>query len=200
MSRPPTKTSAPSPLATSGTDPPCVPPPPGPAVKPPAQPSLAQELASVQIPRPASEFSVTVEDDPTRGGFCIRVAPASEGSQAGPPEPADAGPEALSNAAKLLKVLSALDPDNRLRKAPPIKVFNLYYRRRLAPAEIGRICHCHRSLIFRRLAAIRKNLPWTPQQLHELSPQVEAMQDALTDSQAAGIYRKGAVYGDEDSR
>ena len=30
-----------------------------------------------------------------------------------------------------LKLLTALDPDNRLRKAPPIKVFNLFYRQGL---------------------------------------------------------------------
>jgi hypothetical protein len=32
----------------------------------------------------------------------------------------------------------------------------------------------------------------------EMSAQVEAMQDALTDSRARSIYRKGSVYGDED--
>jgi hypothetical protein len=34
-------------------------------------------------------------------------------------------------ATKVFDLLTALDPDNRLRKASPIKVFNLYYRRRL---------------------------------------------------------------------
>ena len=41
-------------------------------------------------------------------------------------------------------------------------------------------------------------LPWTPQQLQDVSPHVEAMQEALTDSRAKGIYRKGAAYGGED--
>jgi hypothetical protein len=95
-------------------------------------------------------------------------------------------------------LLTALDPDNRLRKAPLIKVFNLYYRQRLQPAEIARICHCNRSLVFQRLATIREKVPWSLQQLQEVSPHVEAMQDALTDSRAEGICRKGAAYGDED--
>jgi len=106
--------------------------------------------------------------------------------------------ESRGIAAKVFELLTALDPDNRLRKAPPIKVFNLYYRQRLEPAEIARICKCHRSLIFDRLVAIQKKLPWTPQQLRELPPQVEAMHQALSDSNAKVIHRKSAVYGDGD--
>jgi hypothetical protein len=49
-----------------------------------------------------------------------------------------------------------------------------------------------------RLAAIQEKVPWTPEQLREVSPHVEAMQEALTDSRAEGIFRKGAVYGEED--
>jgi hypothetical protein len=114
-----------------------------------------------------------------------------------PPRAASAPDEAGRGfAAKLLALLTALDPDKRLRKAAPVRVFNLYYRQRLEPAEIARRCKCHRSLVFDRLAAIQKALPWTPQQLHELSPHVEALQEALSDSRASGIHRKSAVYGD----
>ena len=74
------------------------------------------------------------------------------------PEPDQQG---RSFAGKVFQLLTALDPDNRLRKAPPIKVFNLYYRQGLQPAEIARKCKCHRSLIFDRLAAIQKRLPWS---------------------------------------
>ena len=58
--------------------------------------------------------------------------------------------------------------------------------------------NCDRSLVYDRLAAIQEKLPWTPEQLREVSPHVEAMQEALTDSRAEGIFRKGAVYGEED--
>jgi hypothetical protein len=123
-----------------------------------------------------------------------RVTTAQTTSPREPPEPDQAE---RSIAAKVFELLTALDPDNRLRKAPPIKVFNLYYRQRLEPAEIARVCKCHRSLIFDRLAAIQDKLSWTPQQLQDLSPQVEAIQRALSDSRAKDIHRKSAVYGDE---
>ncbi len=53
-------------------------------------------------------------------------------------------------------------------------------------------------MVYDRLASIRQRLPWTPKQLQEVSPHVEAMQETLQDSRAERIYRKGAVYGDED--
>ena len=124
--------------------------------------------------------------------------PANEASQAALPEPPQPDEPNLSLAAKVFELLTALDPGNRLRKAPPIKVFNLYYRQRLGAAEIARKCNCNRSLIYDRLAAIQAKVPWTPQQLQDVSPHVEAMQEALTDSRAKGIYRKGAAYGGED--
>jgi hypothetical protein len=124
--------------------------------------------------------------------------PANEAGQAALPEPSQPDEPNLSLAAKVFELLTALDPGNRLRKAPPIKVFNLYYRQRLGAAEIARKCNCNRSLIYDRLAAIQAKVPWTPQQLQDVSPHVEAMQEALTDSRAKGIYRKGAAYGGED--
>jgi predicted DNA-binding protein YlxM (UPF0122 family) len=98
----------------------------------------------------------------------------------------------------VFELLTALDPGNRLRKAPPIKVFNLYYRQCMGAAEIARMCNCDRSLIYDRLAAIEEKIPWTPEQLRGVSPHVEAMQEAVRDSRARSIYRKGAVYGDEE--
>ena len=123
--------------------------------------------------------------------------PLPEPQPSPPPVPV---PDAanLSLAAKVFQLLTALDPGNRLRKAPPIKVFNLYYRQRLGPAEIARKCNCDRSLIYDRLATIQEKVPWTPEQLQDVAPHVEAMEEALTDSRAEGIYRKGAAYGDED--
>lgn len=123
---------------------------------------------------------------------------ASEAGQAALSEPSPPDEPNLSFAAKVLKLLKALDPGNRLRKAPPLTVFNLFYQQRLRVAEIARECRCDRSLIHHRLAAIRAKIPWTPEQLREISPLVEAMQDAATDSRARRIYRKGAAYGDEE--
>lgn len=110
------------------------------------------------------------------------------------PEPAPAN---ANLAAKVFQLLTALDPDNRLRKAPPIKVFLLRFRQNLSLSQIARICDCGKSLVALRLQAIREKLPWQPMQLREMSAQVEAMQDAVSDSRARSIYRKGAIYGGE---
>ena len=114
------------------------------------------------------------------------------------PEPALSEDQAqLGIAAKVFQLLTALDPENKIRKAPPIKVFLLRFRRNLEPAEIARQCRCHRTLIFARLRQFEEKLPWKPHQLRELSAHVEAMQDTLTDSRARSIYRKGASNGDD---
>ncbi len=123
-------------------------------------------------------------------------SPANEAGQAALPEPSPPAEPNLSAAAKVLELLKALDPGKRLRKAPPIMVFNLFYQQRLRAAEVAHECNCDRSLIYHRLAAIRAKIPWTPEQLREVSPLVEAMHDAVTDSRARRIYHKGAAYGD----
>jgi hypothetical protein len=137
----------------------------------------------------------------------LRVASARQEAETLPSEVAetsraeesgDAEEPNLSLAAKVFELLTALDPDSRLRKAPPIKVFLLRFRQNLSRAEIARICRCDKSLVGVRLKSIQDKLPWRPQQLRELSAHVEAMQDAVSDSRARRIYRKGAAYGDED--
>ncbi len=115
-----------------------------------------------------------------------------------PLELEEAGDSGSGVAAKVFQLLSALDPDKRLRRAPPIKVFLLRYRENYSLADIARACGCAKSLVKLRLKTLREALPWKPQQLRELSAQVAAMQEALTDSRARNIYRKGAVHGDED--
>jgi hypothetical protein len=129
----------------------------------------------------------------------IRDGPGAAQAQVPPLGEAEAGTENLGLAARVFRLLSALDLDNRCRKAPPIKVFNLYYRQGLQPAEIARQCKCHRSLIFDRLETLRKQLPWKPQQLREVSSQVEAMEDAVQESRARHIHRKAAIEGNEDT-
>jgi hypothetical protein len=122
---------------------------------------------------------------------------ANEAGQTRPPELSEPDEPILSLAAKVFELLTALDPDNRLRKAPPIKVFLLRFRQNLSGFEIARVCRCDKSLVALRLKTIRSKLPWQPRQLREMSAHVEAMQDAVTDSRARRIYRKGALSGDE---
>ena len=120
---------------------------------PPEQPGPSQ------MPGPRGGFKAFIEGDPASGSFSIRVAPANEASQAPPPKPPEPDQESLSLAARVFQLLSALDPDNRLRKAPPIKVFLLRFRQNLSLSQIARICDCGKSLVALRLQAIREKLP-----------------------------------------
>jgi hypothetical protein len=126
------------------------------------------------------------------------LPPENQAVRPAAPEHIQPGEADRSFAAKVFQLLTALDSEHRFRKAPPVKVFDLYYRQGLPPAEIARRCKCHRSTIFERLAEIRADLPWSPQQLHEVSSLVEDMERDFAESGAANIYRKGAAYGDED--
>ena len=54
--------------------------------------------------------------------------PLAEGAGQGRREPSQRDGPNLSMAVKVLELLSALDPDKRLRKAPLIKVFLLRFR------------------------------------------------------------------------
>jgi hypothetical protein len=129
----------------------------------------------------------------------LLVAYREDAPRPAAPEPTMSEDQAqLGIAAKVFQLLTALDPANRIRKAPPIKVFLLRFRRNLEPAEIARQCRCHRTLIFARLRQIEEKLPWKPHQLRELSSHVEAMQATLADSRARSIYRKDVAYGDND--
>jgi hypothetical protein len=126
--------------------------------------------------------------------LAITELPPSTPSE--PEEPSDRG---SGIAAKVFELLDALDSARRLRKAPLLKVFNFHYRQGLDPSEIARMCGCHRSLVFARLETLRKQLPWKPHQLCEVSPHVEALEDAVRESRASHIYRKAAIEGDEES-
>jgi hypothetical protein len=188
MPRAPSQSSARPPLPQSGAEPAHVGGGSAPACSPPPE-ALTVTFAPITF---------------TNGGatYCTEsislVAKRVSAAQPGPVgEPSDLD-KAGRLPIKVFQLLHALDPGNRLRKAPPIKVFLLRFRQNLSLSQIARICNCGKSLVALRLKAIREKLPWQPKQLGEMSAQVEAIQDALTDPRARSIYRKGSVYGDED--
>ena len=164
----------------------------------PQQNPATSLLRAAAGPPSAGPLTATLEGDPKSGSFCIRVVRTAGGSQAAPPQTTNPDPETLGIAAKVLQLLSAVNPDKRLRKAPLLTVFLLRFLKNLSRSEIAHECKCGTALVSLRLRAIQQKLPWRPQQLRELSAQVEAMQDALQDSRARRIYRKGAVYGEEE--
>ena len=170
--------------------------PPSESREPPSEP----EPVSAPPPGAARPLAATVEGDPASGRFCIRVVPAGDGVQTSSPETnlSDLDPESRTMAAKLMQLLTALDPEEHLRKAQPLKVFMLRFRHDRSRSQIAVTCGCSESLVAKRLSAIRASVPWQPRQLRELSTYVEAMESAVSDSRARKIYRKGAVYGDEE--
>ena len=142
---------------------------------PQEKPATSTLSASDASPRPGP-LTAAVEGNPASGSFCIRFVRAEGNIQASPPQSAGPDQETLGIAAKVFQLLSVLDPDSRLRKAPPIKVFLLRFRQNLSRAEIAHACGCGTSLVSIRLRAIQRKLPWKPQQLRELWAHVEAMQ------------------------
>jgi hypothetical protein len=152
--------------------------------------ALLGRLLPLLVQAPTEELARLLAD--------LRRRLGARGLQEAPAEPAEPGPAERGLAAKVFELLTALDPDQRLRKAPPIKVFLLHFRQNLSRSQIARLCDCHKSLVALRLKAIKEKLSWEPRQLRELSAQVEAMDEALRDSRARRIYRKGAVHGDEE--
>jgi hypothetical protein len=155
---------------------------------------LGASVGSPSLPA----LTATMEGDPTSGSFCIRFASPNQASKPAAPQSTPPDQETLSIAAKVFQLLNALYPDDRERKASPIKVFLLRFRQNLSRSEIAHECKCGTSLVSLRLRAIQQKLPWRPEQLREISAQVEAMQDSFNESRARRIYRKGAAYGDEE--
>jgi hypothetical protein len=165
----------------------------------PAQRDTAPVCPGSPLPAegPGVPLAAVMMGDPATHRFTIHYAPAGQPARppAGPPtEPAAA---ARSDAAKLFELLHALDPSYRWRKASPMKVFLLRFVENCSFWQIGYKCHCSKALVARRLKQIHSKVSWTPQRLGELAGYVEAIEDALSDPRARRIYRKGAVYGEE---
>ena len=146
---------------------------------------------------PGVVLTATLVGDPAARRFSLHCAPPGEPAQPPAAQSAEWEAAARSDAAKVLQLLHAMDESWRCRKAHAGNVFWLRFEQNRSYAEIAHDCHCSKTLVIRRLQQIRAKLPWTPQRLREISPYVEAMDAALRDSRARNIYRKGAVYGEE---
>jgi hypothetical protein len=146
---------------------------------------------------PAVVLTATLVGDPAAHRFSLHCAPPGEPAQPPAAQSAEWEAAARSDAAKVLQLLHAMDESWRCRKAHAGAVFALRFEKSLSYSEIAHDCHCSRGLVARRLKQIQAKLPWAPRRLGEISSYVEAMDAALRDSRARSIYRKGAVYGEE---
>src|SRR5260221_3332211 len=111
------------------------------------------------------------------------------------PEPTD-DEEMLRKAILLAK---AADTGQGSRKVTLYAVMRLYCFDCRSAREIARHCRCARSLVYARLAEMRKKLGREPAELRRYSGHFDTIQEALSDPRAKRVYRKGGVYGDEGS-
>ena len=103
-------------------------------------------------------------------------------------------------ARRAFAVVKALDAENRAHKAPLLTVFRLYCTEGLSAAAVARKCHCGRTLIFARLRLLHRKLGVDPAQLRRYSPQFERIEESLSNSRARRLYRRGAIYGEEEEQ
>lgn len=100
-------------------------------------------------------------------------------------------------ARQVFALAKKLEGNGRWRKAPIFRVFRLYCIECLPAVKVARKCGCSLSLVFMRLKQLRKKLGRDPAELRQMSSQFEQFEDSIRDSRARGIYRKGAVGGDD---
>jgi hypothetical protein len=104
---------------------------------------------------------------------------------------------AEGTARQAFALVKALDSAQPALKASLYTVFRLFCMEGLTVEQVAERCRCARSLIFVRLAALRKKLGADPRSLRQYSDQFERIEDSLTDPRARRVYRKGAAYGEE---
>jgi len=68
----------------------------------------------------------------------------------------------------------------------------------LDPTQIARRIGCARSLVFNRLNLLREKLGRDPAELRQYSSHLASIEQSLSDPQARHVYRKGAIYGDNE--
>ena len=98
-------------------------------------------------------------------------------------------------ARRLFALVEELESEGKWRKAPVTKVFHLYCVKGLSRAKVAEGCGCVPGLVTLRLKLIEKKLGRKPIDLRELSSHFEEIEDAVSDSKAAFISRKHAIYG-----
>jgi hypothetical protein len=113
------------------------------------------------------------------------------------PQPKEALAEGAARQA--IALVRALEAEPAARKAPLYTVFRLYCIEGFTVAQVARHCRCARSLVFVRLAALRRKLGADPRTFRQYSPHLERMEESLADPRARRVYRKGAAYGEEEA-
>jgi hypothetical protein len=100
-------------------------------------------------------------------------------------------------AVTLFALVNALESETNYRKAPVIRVFDLYCAKSLTRRKVAKACRCSLALVKIRLKAIQNKLGRKPAELRTLSSEFERIADSLRDSRASRINRERAIYGSD---
>jgi hypothetical protein len=102
-------------------------------------------------------------------------------------------------ARKAFALVKTLDSAQPCRRASLYRVFRLYCVEGFSAEEVARRCRCTRAIIFRRLKTLEDKLGTHPRSLRHISTHLEQIETSISDPRARRVYRKGAIYGDEES-
>lgn len=88
--------------------------------------------------------------------------------------------------------------EQRGRKAPIKKVFDLYCRTGLSAEEVGLKLRCSKGTIITRLATLRSRTGVEPTKLRTYKPFFDSVEKSITEPRARRIRRVDAARGDDD--
>jgi len=101
-------------------------------------------------------------------------------------DPAVEDQSVLQHAFALAK---ALETESPLDQPTALAVFHAYCQEGLRVTEIARRFRCSRGTVMNRLKLIAQRTGMEPDRLRQLSPQIARVEEELSDSRAARIYR-----------
>ncbi len=96
-------------------------------------------------------------------------------------------------------VVKALECEQPCKWPTVFAVFSMYCKEELSAGQFARKCHCSNATIISRLKLLRLRLGCHPARLRRYSAHFERMEESLSDPRARRLYRKGAIYGQEES-
>ncbi|HEY5911805.1 MAG TPA: hypothetical protein VJA21_14480 [Verrucomicrobiae bacterium] len=92
----------------------------------------------------------------------------------------------------------ALDTATAVRGPGALAVFTSYCLDGLTVTQIARKLGCSRGTVLNRLELIGRRAGIDPDRLRKISPQIQRIEDQLSDPRAARIYRPGLANENED--
>ncbi len=95
-------------------------------------------------------------------------------------------------------IAKALDSEQPMKPPTVFAIFRLYCQEELSAAQIAHKCGCSKATVISRLNLLRQKLGRNPAELRRYSAHFGTIEESLSDPRAKRVYRKGAIYGDEE--